>query len=68
MSDVPTLDWTCAHCGNNMTLELVMLSPSEGGHQRTEPMGSQEAPRLDWTCSRCGTTETYMLVASSPRA
>jgi DNA-directed RNA polymerase subunit RPC12/RpoP len=54
----PTLDWTCSHCGNRETWELVKTDEAEG-----QPAHPAADPRtLDYSCSRCGTTETWMLV------
>ena len=56
----PTLDWTCPHCGNRETWELVpggaAATDAEAGH------APADTRTLDYTCSRCGTTETWMLV------
>jgi DNA-directed RNA polymerase subunit RPC12/RpoP len=56
----PTLDWTCPHCGNRETWELV---PGRAAAPDREAARPPVDPRtIDYTCSRCGTTDTWMLV------
>ena len=66
MTNLPTLDWTCARCGNTERLQLVNAptGQEDAGVRHPHP----DAPTLDWTCSRCGTTETYRLVPMRERA
>ena len=63
MADVPTLDWTCSHCGASETWELVKTESSEAPDAHVGGEGAQ-APTLDWTCSQCGASGTYQLVKS----
>lgn len=67
MRRVPTLDWTCSHCGNKETWELVKVD-REGARPEDRPVPRREAPTLDLSCSRCGTSETYMLVKAGVTA
>ena len=60
MTTVPTLNWTCARCGNRERLQLV--NAPAGVQDAEASHGHEDEPTLDWTCSRCGTTETYRLV------
>ena len=62
MAEVPTLDFTCSHCGASETWELVKSEPSESPDAHLG--AGAQAPTLDWTCSRCGASETYQLVKS----
>jgi RNase P subunit RPR2 len=65
MTQHPTLDWTCAHCGAHETWDLVKR---EEPHREDAPGAPSQRPTLDWTCAVCGTTDTYMLVPATASA
>lgn len=59
MSERPSIDYTCAHCGASSTYQLVP-DAARGTHGPVS-IGPSVAS-IDFSCSRCGTIQTYMLV------
>jgi DNA-directed RNA polymerase subunit RPC12/RpoP len=61
MSQGPSIDYSCPHCGARQTYQLV---PMGAGERAEESAGRQprEIPSIDLTCSRCGAAQTYELV------
>lgn len=59
MSERPSIDYMCAHCGASSTYQLVP-DAARGTH---EPVSiGPSVVSIDFSCSRCGTIQTYMLV------
>lgn len=65
MSELPSIDYMCAHCGSSSTYQLV---PDVAGetHEHAS-VAPSEIPSIDFTCSHCGASQTYMLVPNSVR-
>lgn len=64
MSHVPSIDYSCPHCGARQTYQLV---PMGAGERAEEPaVGRPEIPSIDLSCSRCGARQTYRLVPQTP--
>jgi DNA-directed RNA polymerase subunit RPC12/RpoP len=63
MSQTPSIDYRCTHCGAEQIYELVPLKarPTED-EVEARP---HEIPSIDFRCSRCGVSQTYKLVPES---
>jgi DNA-directed RNA polymerase subunit RPC12/RpoP len=64
MSEIPSIDYSCARCGARHIYQLV------AAHERPTEEQANTAPHptpsLDFTCSRCGTSHTYTLMPVPP--
>jgi DNA-directed RNA polymerase subunit RPC12/RpoP len=56
MTDLPSINYVCSHCGAAATYRLVPGAP----HEPAAP--PRETPSIDFRCLRCGTVRTYRLV------
>ena len=64
MSHVPSIDYSCPHCGATQTYQLVPMHAGERDEESTP--GPREIPSIDLSCSRCGGRQTYRLVPQAP--
>lgn len=65
MSELPSINYVCAHCGASATYQLVPNIAGET-HQHAS-IAPSEIPSIDFRCSRCGASQTYKLVPDSVR-
>jgi DNA-directed RNA polymerase subunit RPC12/RpoP len=63
MSQTPSIDYKCTHCGAEQIYQLVPLE-ARPTQSEVEAM-PHEIPSLDFRCSRCGASQTYKLVPES---
>lgn len=60
MSQIPSIDYTCARCGARSIYQLVPLEERPTEEQvRAIP---HDIPSIDLRCSQCGASQTYKLV------
>ena len=59
MSERPSIDYMCAHCGASSTYQLV--PDATRGTDQPVSIGPSVVS-IDFSCSRCGAIQTYMLV------
>jgi DNA-directed RNA polymerase subunit RPC12/RpoP len=58
MTDLPSINYVCSHCGATATFHLVPAA----GHGLGTTAAPREIPSIDFRCLRCGAVQTYMLV------
>ena len=63
MSQTPSIDYKCTHCGAQQTYQLVPLE-ARPNEDEVEAI-PDEIPSIDLRCSRCGASQTYKLVPES---
>jgi hypothetical protein len=66
MSELPSINYRCAHCGATATYQLVPGSAPET-HEEHPSIPPSEIPSIDFRCLRCGASQTYTLVPESVR-
>jgi DNA-directed RNA polymerase subunit RPC12/RpoP len=59
MSEVASIDYSCARCGARHTYQLV--ATEERPTEEQANAAPRDIPSLDFTCSRCGAVQTYTL-------
>jgi DNA-directed RNA polymerase subunit RPC12/RpoP len=64
MSNLPSINYVCSHCGAAATFQLV---PGAAHHPGPASPPS-EVPSIDFRCARCGTVQTYKVVPENVRA
>ena len=57
----PSIDYSCAHCGQSQTYRLV----PEVAPDPVTSAAPREIPSIDLRCLRCGASHTYRLVPES---
>lgn len=63
MSQIPSIDYTCTHCGARQIFQLVPAEQRPTEEQvQAEP---HDIPSIDFRCSRCGASQTYTLVPAA---
>jgi hypothetical protein len=60
MSEIPSIDYSCARCGARHIYQLVAAEERPTEEQANG--APHRIPSLDFTCSRCGASQTYTLV------
>jgi hypothetical protein len=60
MSNTPSIDYSCPHCGATTTYQLVPSATQNRERNATAP--ARPIPSLDFSCSRCGASHTYTLM------
>jgi ribosomal protein S27AE len=63
MSHVPSIDYSCPHCGAGRVYQLVPLE--ERPTEEQVRANRRAVPSLDFSCSRCGASQTYTLVPAA---
>ena len=57
----PSIDYSCAHCGNSQRYRLVPEATPDPGASAAP----SEIPSIDLRCLRCGASQTYKVVPES---
>jgi hypothetical protein len=60
MSQTPSIDYSCPHCGAHQTYHLVPVEPGE--ETRAPAVSAEQTPSINFRCSSCGASATYTLV------
>jgi hypothetical protein len=66
MSNTPSIDYSCRHCGATTTYQLVPSATRD--QDRKASAAARPIPSLDFSCSRCGASHTYTLMPVTARS